>query len=243
MVDSRKRLLDYYARTADQYDGMHGAEPEHALALELISGLAGPLGFRTVLDVGTGTGRGFRVLSSVHGLQVVGIDLSLDLLKRGVVEGALDATKVCVGDATRLPFPDKAFDLVVETGILHHVPDPSAVISEMLRTSRIGIAISDNNMYVAGDSLKLLPKNIVGAALKMALCKSGLWRKLKKLVRGHEWSYSEGDGVFWTYSIYDSIVQIQRSCRRVWAVPLAGGPRMNEIPLLDASHVLLVAVK
>jgi ubiquinone/menaquinone biosynthesis C-methylase UbiE len=42
------------------------------------------------------------------------------------------------GDASRLPFPSASFDLVFTRYMLLHVPDPPAVIREMLRVTRPG---------------------------------------------------------------------------------------------------------
>ena len=241
---STEELLKYYARTSEQYDSMHEGELEHEVALRLITGFVFSLRARTVLDVGTGTGRGVAFLSrSISEVKVFGVDFSYELLREGLSAGKLNCGTVCVTDATALPFPDGAFDLCIETGILHHVPNPARIIDEMLRVCRVGIALSDNNMYVAGDSFGILPGGILGATVKMALCRAGIWRALKRIVRGKEWSYSEGDGVFWTYSLYDSMSQLRKSCSQVFLIPLRGGNKMHEVPILDASHLLVVAIK
>jgi len=48
---------------------------------------------------------------------------------------------VDTGDATRMPYPDAAFDAVVSFTMLHHVPTPSAqhqILAEALRVLRPG---------------------------------------------------------------------------------------------------------
>lgn len=42
------------------------------------------------------------------------------------------------GDATRLPFPDASFDLVLSGGLLEHFRDPAPVLSEMARVLKPG---------------------------------------------------------------------------------------------------------
>ena len=43
-----------------------------------------------------------------------------------------------VGEATDLPYPDKAFDACLAGTVLQHVPDPARVVSEMARVTRPG---------------------------------------------------------------------------------------------------------
>ena len=43
-----------------------------------------------------------------------------------------------VGEATDLPYPDKAFDACLADTVLQHVPDPALVVSEMARVTRPG---------------------------------------------------------------------------------------------------------
>jgi hypothetical protein len=113
----------------------------------------------------------------------------------------------------------------------------------MLRVSKLGVAISDSNMYVNGTSLGFLPKGLFGSTVKMLLCKTGIWKKLKTLCTGKEWSYSDGDGVFWTYSVYESLSLLKEHCAQVFTIPLKGQRLMHELPLLGASHVLVIGMK
>jgi SAM-dependent methyltransferase len=43
-----------------------------------------------------------------------------------------------VGDATRLPFDDAVFDVVLTRYSFHHIPDPTLVLREMKRVCRKG---------------------------------------------------------------------------------------------------------
>ncbi len=244
MDRAQHALLEYYERTASTYDSSHEGDEEHLTALGFLAGFILLQGAGSILDVGTGTGRGIRFLSeAAPRVHTFGVDLSFALLGSGIEKGHLNPNSVCVADASQLPFQDACFDFAFETGILHHVAAPAKIVSEMLRVSKLGIAVSDSNMYVSGDSFGFLPKGLAGSAIKMLLARSGIWGRLKRVLRGREWSYSEGDGVFWTYSVYDSLLQIQQLCRRVFVIPLKGGKRMNEIPLLDASNLLVIALK
>jgi ubiquinone/menaquinone biosynthesis C-methylase UbiE len=47
-------------------------------------------------------------------------------------------------DGQRLPFADRSFDLVYAVDVLHHCPDPSTMLAEMLRCSRQWVLIKDH---------------------------------------------------------------------------------------------------
>jgi len=101
----------------------------------------------TVLDVGTGTGFVAAGLAGRAG-QVIGVDNSPAML--GVAAGniaALGATNVALaaGDSDALGLPDDSVDAAVANMVLHHAPDPAAMLTEMARVVRPGgtIAITD----------------------------------------------------------------------------------------------------
>ena len=57
----------YYAQTAHLYDDMHvHEEGEHELALRFMISMIQYLGIRSVLDIGSGTGRGLSRLKLVR---------------------------------------------------------------------------------------------------------------------------------------------------------------------------------
>ncbi|MFB6308975.1 MAG: class I SAM-dependent methyltransferase [Haloarculaceae archaeon] len=99
-----------------------------------------------VLDVGCGTGALTRVLREESTGTVVGLDADRDLLR--AVEGP-----AVRGDATRLPFDDDAFDLVVCQALLINLPDPAAALGEFARVSRDRVAaVEPDNAAVSVDS-------------------------------------------------------------------------------------------
>jgi SAM-dependent methyltransferase len=194
-----------------------------------------------VLDVGCGTGRAIVALrQSNPDVTICGCDLSTDLLREAVRKGR---PEVQCANSYRLPYRDGAFDLVIETGVLHHVAKPELMIREMLRVSRFGIAISDSNMYADANPLGIFGMGIVGAGIWMMVCRSGLWKLIKRAVMGHTHSYSSGDGIFYVYSVFDALKQLSENCHEIYVVPLAGNARRNSIPLLAATHCLVVAMK
>ena len=88
-----------------------------------------------LLDVGCGTGRS-RQIYEPQARRYVGLDLSLEAVR--LASSRHDACGWLQADAGRLPFPDKSFDVVALSSVLHHVPDMHAVLSEARRVTASG---------------------------------------------------------------------------------------------------------
>lgn len=97
----------------------------------------GPVEDRDVLEIACGTGR-FTVMLADHGANVVGLDISLPMLRQGRRKAAAADTRVdwLRGDAARLPFPDDSFDAVLAMRFFHLADTPAAFLSELRRVSR-----------------------------------------------------------------------------------------------------------
>ncbi len=91
-------------------------------------------GRRRVLDAGCGTGELTRVLDAETDpdATVIGVDADPELLRVAREETGLPYV---VGDATRLPVPDGAVDLVACQALLINLPDPTAAVREFARVS------------------------------------------------------------------------------------------------------------
>lgn len=94
------------------------------------------------LDVGTGFGAlAFLLAGARPDLEIVGVDPETGLIE-GAREAAsamgLDQIEFRVGDGAALELPDASFDLVMCQTVLTHVPDASAVVSEMTRVLKPG---------------------------------------------------------------------------------------------------------
>lgn len=81
-----------------------------------------------VLDAGAGTGVAGDALDRRGARSVVAVDLALGML-------AGSPRPAAVGDLTRLPFRDGAFDLAAAAFSLNHFADPSGAMSELRRVA------------------------------------------------------------------------------------------------------------
>jgi ubiquinone/menaquinone biosynthesis C-methylase UbiE len=102
--------------------------------------LGRPVGAReTVLDVGCGTGwLAAGLPRALPGLSVIGVDLSQGMLERARAAGAWPLLRA---DAQRLPLATASVDLIVTRGVLHHLPDVPAALTEWRRVLRPGGAV------------------------------------------------------------------------------------------------------
>ena len=111
-----------------------------------------PLVPRRVLDVATGTAGVALMLTERTGAEVVGIDLTEQMLREGRarVDGAgrADRIDLLCGRAEQLPFPDATFDALTFTYLLRYVADPAATVRELARVVRPGGTLSSLEFYV-----------------------------------------------------------------------------------------------
>lgn len=225
----------YYQRTAARYDVEHGDDIENQRALAHIARFLADLDVRSVLDIGTGTGRGLSFLADrLPDVDLYGVDPVAELVHQAQRH---HPTGLVQGSAFELPFPDASVDAVIETAVLHHLAEPATAVAEMLRVARRAVFIADANRFGQGRPLM--------RAAKLALCRTGLWRPLVLArTRGRGWFWSEGDGLFYSYSAYDQLAQVAEWADDTLVLPTAGTESSSWLqPLLTAPHVLVVAIR
>lgn len=229
----------YYTETASRYDAMHAHEAvDDDAGMQRLFSILRTLQVRSLLDVGSATGRGLPKLSQgLPDALICGVEPVEALVRQGISSGVNQGLPIFLASGDALPFADKSFDVVCEFGTLHHVPEPERVIEEMLRVSRNVVAIADANRFGQGS----LPIRI----LKLLLYKLKLWKVFDYLrTRGKGYQVSEGDGVFYSYSVYDNYHQFRRWADYIHLFPIGEvRPRKWFHPLLTSSSVLLIAVR
>jgi phosphatidylethanolamine/phosphatidyl-N-methylethanolamine N-methyltransferase len=130
-------VISAYRRWAPVYDHTFGvvASEGRKHAVEIINRGAG-----TVLEVGVGTGLSLPAYK--RDLDIVGIDLSPEMLDKArdrVLEERLPhVSGLHVMDASQLAFDDGMFDTVVAMYVMTVVPEPEKVMRELARVCKPG---------------------------------------------------------------------------------------------------------
>ena len=95
-----------------------------------------------ILDVASGTAGVALQLQARSGVQVVGVDLTEEMLREGhrrvAAAGLGHQIGLVAGRAEQLPFPDGHFDALTFTYLLRYVQDPQATLAELARVVRPG---------------------------------------------------------------------------------------------------------
>jgi ubiquinone/menaquinone biosynthesis C-methylase UbiE len=126
---------EYFRRHAAQWDRirkLHAAD--EAVEAAIVRALS-DRPFRSLLDLGTGTGR----ILELFGSQIdrgLGIDLSLDMLalaRERIERAGLRHCSVRQGDIYDLALPAGAFDVVIVHQVLHFLDDGARAIREAAR--------------------------------------------------------------------------------------------------------------
>ena len=126
---------------AEAFDGLRFGGPIGELLARtqegVLAGYLSPLESRTILDVGTGTGRAAIALAR-RGAVVTGVDASEEMLavarRRAEALGA--AVSFERGDAHGLAFGNRSFDSVVCLRVLMHTPGWRQSLAELCRVAR-----------------------------------------------------------------------------------------------------------
>ena len=127
------RLASTYNRRFGEGDDRSGTT--QAL-LNLVRDLGAALGRAPrVLEVGCGTGKWLADLSPASP-RLFGLDLSMGMLRQACQRPI--SLFLSRGQAERLPFPARSFDLVYCVNAIHHFDRPAAFVSEACRLLRPG---------------------------------------------------------------------------------------------------------
>ena len=144
---------------AREYDAMDHSGVSARFVADFLAA-HGPGRGGELLDVGTGPARlPIALCRADRQFRVLGVDLAgpmLDLARRNVADAGLtDRIRFGRGDAKSLPFPDGRFEAVVSNTIIHHIPDPSPALAEMVRLVTPGGTLMVRDLARPADETEL----------------------------------------------------------------------------------------
>jgi ubiquinone/menaquinone biosynthesis C-methylase UbiE len=131
---------NYFRRHAAEWDRIRRLHVADAAVEEAIRAALGDQPIRSLLDLGTGTGRMLELFADdiERGL---GLDLSLDMLalaRTRLDRAGLKHCSVRYGDIYDLALPRDTFDVVIIHQVLHFLDDSARAIREAARVLRPG---------------------------------------------------------------------------------------------------------
>ncbi|MDI6894228.1 MAG: methyltransferase domain-containing protein [Bacillota bacterium] len=119
--------------------------------LEVFGDFASPEGIvagKRLLDAGCGAGGKTVYFACAGAGRAVGVDLveryladARDFARR---KGVADRTEFAAADVTRLPFPDRSFDVAVASDLMEHLAQPEAFLHEAAR-----VLVPGGRLYVS----------------------------------------------------------------------------------------------
>jgi ubiquinone/menaquinone biosynthesis C-methylase UbiE len=117
-------------------------------------------GASPVLDVGTGTAQiPIAFCRLVPTACVVAVDAAESMLAVGrdnvARAGLSDRLELKLADAKKLPFADASFAAIMSNSIVHHIPEPAAVLAEMVRVLKPGGRIFVRDLLRPSDAATL----------------------------------------------------------------------------------------
>jgi ubiquinone/menaquinone biosynthesis C-methylase UbiE len=137
MNKERVQLFDEWPETYDRWFTTPIGSLVRRYETELVLNLLSPKQGEIILDAGCGTGIfTLDILSS--GSKVIGLDLSLPMLRRAEKKLKGYPFQIVLADMLNLPFPESFFDKVVSVTALEFVEEGKAAVGELFRVTKRG---------------------------------------------------------------------------------------------------------
>jgi ubiquinone/menaquinone biosynthesis C-methylase UbiE len=133
-----------------------------------------------ILDVGCGTGLCAIQIAKNDRYEVTGIDNSTEMIKMCQKNAKKEGVTVDfrVATASRLPFEDREFDMIVSNGSLHHWEKPVEVFNEMYRVLKPGGSVFINDLCQDPDKDELM--RIIGSKIPFKPMRDGFMENAPK---------------------------------------------------------------
>lgn len=145
--------LSFYQALAPMYDHLTAGDDYEALGQSLANVLAPVTTGPRLLDVATGTGRSAEIWRRL-GYQVIGCDLSFEMLRSANVKRSLAGIPLAACDMRRLPFLSSRFDVVTcVDDAVNHLGDEADLLASFSEARRVlapgGVYLFDVNSAAA----------------------------------------------------------------------------------------------
>lgn len=127
-----EKASEFFSSNASEWDKIRSLHIDEESVEVAMLEMVGDVKIKTMLDLGTGTGRILELFSGVFE-KGVGIDASRDMLsvaRSRLDEVNLSRVQTRQGDLYILPTPTASFDLVTIHQVLHFLDDPLGAIKE-----------------------------------------------------------------------------------------------------------------
>jgi ubiquinone/menaquinone biosynthesis C-methylase UbiE len=136
-MEERRQLFDDWPQRYDAWFETPIGRLVKRYEAEVILELLEPRPGERILDAGCGTGL-FTADFLDHGAYVVGLDLSLSMLRRGIQRGKGRPFLGLAADMRFLPFVDESFDKAVSVTTIEFIEDARGAVEELFRVTRPG---------------------------------------------------------------------------------------------------------
>lgn len=232
-ADEQKVQLDFYARQAADYVPQPFGEGEVDPALPFVIGQIHMRGWTSLLDIGSGSGRIPAIIRQHAPLQrLVGLEPSAEMRAIARARYGFNENEFVDGDAIKLPFADNEFDVVTEFAVLHHMRQPRLALQEMIRVARHAVVLADSNNFGQGSR--------PARRVKQALNALKLWPALDFIrTRGRGYHVTEGDGLWYSYSLFSDIDLLRHAFATVHTMNVDGSAVDH---YRDSSGALVIAI-
>jgi ubiquinone/menaquinone biosynthesis C-methylase UbiE len=133
--EAKSRLFDDWPDPYDRWFTTPIGARVRKYEADLILDLLKPGRGETILDAGCGSGV-FTLDLLASGAHVIGLDISLPMLRRSREKAGGAPLQIVLGDMLHLPFPGDFFDRAVSVTALEFIEDGQGAVRELFRVTK-----------------------------------------------------------------------------------------------------------
>ena len=138
--EARSKLFDEWPEQYDRWFTTPTGALVRKYEAELILDLLRPGRGEIILDAGCGTGV-FTLDLLASGAHVIGLDISLPMLRRSREKAKGGFFQIVLGDMLHLPFAENVFDKTVSVTAMEFIEDGWGAVRELFRVTKRGGSI------------------------------------------------------------------------------------------------------